>query len=65
MVLFRWVILLSLVSAIFLFVLYAATGQLRFKTWGLIVLKWTLIAAFGFFAILIADRVAWARLRTS
>jgi hypothetical protein len=58
MLIFRWVILLLLLSAVVAFVFYAGTGQARFKRAGLMVLKWTLIAAFGFFAVLILERVA-------
>ena len=36
----------------------AHTGQARFKRYGLMILKWTLIAGFGFFAVLILERVA-------
>lgn len=57
MLFFRWVVLLLLLVVVVSFVLYAGTGQLRFRRFGLTVLKWTLIAAFGFFAILILDRV--------
>ena len=58
MLLFRWLVLLLLLTAIVSFMLYAGTGQARFKRFGLIVLKWTLIAAFGFFAVLILERLA-------
>lgn len=58
MLFFRWLILLLLLSAVVSFMLYAGTGQARFKQFGLIVLKWTLIAAFGFFAVLVLERVA-------
>lgn len=58
MLLFRWLILLSLLAAAVCFVFYAGTGQERFKRWGLLTLKWTLIAALGFFAVLILERVA-------
>ncbi len=58
MLLFRWLVLLFLLAAIVSFMLYAGTGQARFKRFGLIVLKWTLIAAFGFFAVLILERLA-------
>ena len=34
------------------------TGQMKYRRLGWIVLKWTLLAAFGFFAVLIAERVA-------
>ncbi len=58
MLLFRWLILLFLLAAVVLFIFYAGTGQVRFKRYGLVILKWTLIAAFGFFAVLVLQRVA-------
>jgi hypothetical protein len=58
MLLFRWAILLLLLAAGVSFALYAGTGQVRFRHFGLVVLKWTLIAAFGFFAVLILERIA-------
>jgi len=58
MLLLRWAILLLLITAGVLFALYAGTGDAKFKRHGLIVLKWTLIAAFGFFAVLILERLA-------
>jgi hypothetical protein len=58
MLLFRWLILLFLLAAGVAFMFYAGTGQPRYKRFGLIILKWTLIAAFGFFAVLILERVA-------
>ena len=57
MLLFRWLILLLLLGAGVSFAFYAGTGQPRFKRYGLLTLKWTLMAAFGFFAILILERV--------
>jgi hypothetical protein len=58
MLLFRWLILLALLGAAVCFMFYAGTGQQRFKRFGLTLLKWTLIAAFGFFAVLILERLA-------
>ena len=58
MLLFRWLILLLLLGAVVSFIFFAATGQPGFKRFGLVILKWTLIAAFGFFAVLILERVA-------
>lgn len=58
MLLFRWAILLLLLSAVVSFMFYAGTGQARFKRHGLTILKWTLIAAFGFFAVLILENLA-------
>lgn len=57
MLFFRWAILLLLLASGVCFALYAGTGQTRYRQWGLVVLKWTLLAAFGFFAVLIAERV--------
>lgn len=58
MLLFRWLILLLLLGAVVSFVFYIATGQARYRRYGLLTLKWTLIAAFGFFAVLILERIA-------
>ncbi len=58
MLLFRWLMLLLLFAAAVSFAFYAATAQDRFKRFGLLTLKWTLIAAFGFFAVLILERIA-------
>jgi hypothetical protein len=57
MLLFRWLILLLLLGAAVCFAFYAGTGQAHYKRWGWIILKWTLIAAFGFFTVLILERV--------
>jgi len=54
----RWTVLLLLLVAIGCFVMYIATGQARYKARGLTLLKWTLGAAFVFFAVLIVQRVA-------
>ena len=58
MLLFRWAILMLLLLAGVSFIFYAGTGQLKYRRFGWVVLKWTLLAAFGFFAVLIAERVA-------
>lgn len=58
MLLFRWAILLLLISAGVSFALYVGTGQQRFRYWGLVILKWTLLAGLGFFAVLILERLA-------
>lgn len=57
MLLFRWLILLLLLSAAVSFVFYVGTGQPRFKRYGWVVLKWTLLAAGGFFTVLILERI--------
>ena len=58
MLVFRWAILLLLLAAGVSFAFYAGTGQARFRRFGLVTLKWTLLAAFGFFAVLILERLA-------
>lgn len=58
MLLFRWLILSLLLGAVVSFGFYAATGQTRFRRYGLLALKWVLIVGFGFFAVLILERLA-------
>jgi len=58
MLLFRWTMLLLLLSAGVSFACFIATGQPRFKWWGLRIVQWAVIAAACFFAVLILERVA-------
>jgi hypothetical protein len=58
MLLFRWLMLFLLLGAAVCFVFYAGTGQSRFWRWGVITLKWTLIAALFLFAVFIISRIA-------
>ena len=53
----RGLIYFLLLTAGVCFALYAATGDQRYKRWGLITLKWTVLAGLGFFGVLIFDRV--------
>lgn len=57
MLLLRGLLLLLLVVAVGAFAFYAVTGQARYKRLGLVILKWTLIAAFGFFGVLALQRL--------
>ena len=57
MLVLRWFILVPLIASVVCFMLFAVTGQAKFKRIGLVVLKWTLAAAFVFFAVLIFDRL--------
>ncbi|HYW58241.1 MAG TPA: hypothetical protein VE934_14900 [Polaromonas sp.] len=52
MLFLRWIVLLMLLTSAVSFVLFMTTGQARFKVFGLTVLRWTLGAAFVFFAVL-------------
>ena len=57
MIFFRLVFGLLLVASILCFAMYVGTGQVVWRRRGLVILKWTLIAALGFFAVLILERV--------
>ncbi|HEX2544792.1 MAG TPA: hypothetical protein VHL79_07935 [Ramlibacter sp.] len=57
MLFFRWAIMLLLLAAGVCFAFYAGTGDPKYKRVGLITLKWTVLAAFGFFAVLFLERV--------
>ena len=50
--------MLLLIASGVLFAFYAGTGEVKYRRFGLITLKWTLIAAFGFFGVLILERLA-------
>ena len=58
MLLFRWARMLLLIAAGVSVAFYVGTGQARFKRFGLLVLKWTILAALGFFGVLILERLA-------
>jgi hypothetical protein len=58
MLLARWVVLLLLLGVAVSFAFYIGTGQVRYKTWSLKILKWTLLSAFVFFAVLAVQRLA-------
>lgn len=49
----RALIFLLLMSSGVCFALYAFTSEPRYKRLGWLILKWTLLAALGFFAVLI------------
>ena len=55
-ILVRWLVLLLLLGVALSFVLFVITGKPKYKTHGVRVLKWTLVAAFIFFGVLIIER---------
>ena len=58
MLLFRLVFVLLLVASVLCFALYIATGQTAWRHRGLVIVKWTVLVALGFFAVLILERLA-------
>lgn len=58
MLIFRWLAILFALGIIVSFALYAGTGQERFKRYGLVLLKWAVLAGLGFFAVLVLERLA-------
>jgi len=57
MLLFRLTIFMLLLAAGVSFAFYIGTGQLRFRQYGVVILKWTVIAALGFFGVLVLERL--------
>ncbi|MEN9539124.1 MAG: hypothetical protein RLZZ126_1359 [Pseudomonadota bacterium] len=53
----RGLLLVLLVGAALSFLAFIFTGRVHHKQRGLLILKWTLVAAFGFFAVLVADNL--------
>jgi hypothetical protein len=58
MLIFRWILLIALVAGVLCFAMYAGTGQRRWRDMGLVIVKWTVVAGLGFFAVLILERLA-------
>ena len=55
---FRLVFGLLLVAGVVCFALYIGTSQPVWRRRGLAIVKWTVAAALGFFAVLIVQRLA-------
>ncbi len=58
MLIFRWLVLLLLVAGLLSMAMYVGTGQQRWRLLGIRIIKWTVIAGLGFFAVLILERMA-------
>jgi len=58
MLIFRWVVLLLLAAGLVSMAMFVGTGQQRYKVLAVRIVKWTLIAGLGFFAVLILERLA-------
>ena len=57
MLIFRWTMLLLLLGVVASFVFYVATGEVRYRNLGLKIMKWAVLAAIGFFGVLILERL--------
>ncbi len=58
MLIARLVVGLLLFAAVVCFALSIATGQKRWRRYGLVIMKWTLLAGLAFFGVLILERLA-------
>ena len=58
MPLFRAIVLLLLVAGTLCFAMYVGTGQVRYRALGVRIVKWTVVVALVFFAVLILERLA-------
>ena len=58
MLVFRLVFGLLLLAGLLCFAMYIGTRQVHWRRRGLVIVKWTVLAAFGFFAVLILERLA-------
>jgi hypothetical protein len=58
MLIFRWIVLLLLVAGVLCFAMYIGTGQVRWRQIGIRIVKWTIVAGLGFFAVLLLERMA-------
>jgi hypothetical protein len=59
MLAFRWLLLLLLLGALLCFAMYAGTGELRWRVYGVRLVKVVIAAGFLFFAGLILERTLY------
>ncbi len=57
MLVFRLVFGLLLISSLLCFAIYAFTGQAAWRQRGLLIVKWALLAAAGFIAVILLERL--------
>jgi hypothetical protein len=58
MLIFRLVFGLLLVAGLLCFALYMGTRDVRWRRRGLLIVKWTVLAGLGFFAVIALERLA-------
>ncbi len=49
--------MLLAVAAVLCFAMFIGTGQVRYRSWGISIVKWAVIAGLAFFAVLILERM--------
>ena len=59
MLIMRWAVMLLLLAAGVAFAYFAATGQQRYKRFGLVIIKWIAIAAAAFCFPLVIVALTW------
>ena len=57
MLIFRWLATLLILASALSFVFYLGTGRQQYKRFGILLFKWTVIAALAFFAVLFVGRI--------
>lgn len=57
MLFFRWTMMLLLLGVVASFVFYVATGEVKYRDLGLKIMKWAVLAALGFFGVLVLERL--------
>ena len=58
MLIFRLIFGLLLLAGVLCFAMYVATNDVLWRRRGMVIVKWTVLAVFGFFAVLILERLA-------
>ncbi|MBV8125241.1 MAG: hypothetical protein JOY60_14925 [Burkholderiaceae bacterium] len=58
MTMFRLVFELLMVAAVLCFAMYIGTRQVIWRRRGIFLMRWTVLAGLGFFAVLILERLA-------
>lgn len=57
MLIFRLVFGLLLVAGLLCFAMYIGTRDVRWRRRGLVIVKWTVLAGLGFFAVIALERL--------
>ena len=57
MLIFRWTMMLLMLGVVASMVFYVATGEVKYRNLGLKIVKWAVLAAAGFFGVLILERL--------